>query len=443
MPPGPSTTTWPAGPTRSTGPGLAPVRTVLANGAVLLAKETSTMAAVTINLTVRAGSICDPADAGGATYLLSRVIDRGTLGTASTTPRSADDIAEALDSRGIGLGLSVTRHLFSLVCTCLSEDFEAVMALVADIIRAPALPDAELTTRKGEVVTSIRQDEDNPGARSVEALMALLYPDPHPYGFRIKGRADVIEQLTRDRLLALHAERFAPSELAVAVVGDVEVGRAEAVVSRVFGDWTTPLPAAVSFARIEPHAGRRRLVIPMMNKAQADIAYGFTALKRADPMYYACWLMNHAFGQYSMSGRLGDRIREQQGMAYYVGSTLDANLMEGPLLIRAGVSPENVDRAIASIDEEVGRLVRDGLTQKEIDDSRRFLIYAMPRSLETNASIANFLQNTECYGLGLDYDVRLPGLLQAVTLEEANAAARRLLDPERATVVIAGPYEGV
>jgi zinc protease len=198
----------------------------------------------------------------------------------------------------------------------------------------------------------------------------------------------------------------------------------------------------VPFAHVAPQGVRRRLVIPMMNKAQADVAYGFTTLTRTDPSYYACWLMNHAFGQYSMSGRLGDRIREKQGMAYYVYSSLDANLMEGPLLIRAGVSPENVDRAIASIDEEVGRLVGDGLTQAELDDSRRFLIHSMPRALETNASIANFLQSAALYGLGLDYDVRLPGLLQAVTLDEANAVARRFLDPDRATVVIAGPYEG-
>jgi zinc protease len=179
----------------------------------------------------------------------------------------------------------------------------------------------------------------------------------------------------------------------------------------------------------------------MMNKAQADVAYGFTTLKRADPSYYGAWLMNHAFGQYSMSGRLGDSIREKQGMAYYVYSSLDANIMEGPMLLRAGVSPENVDRAIASIDEEVGRLVRDGLTQAELDDSRRFLIYAMPRSLETNSSIANFLQNAELYGLGLDYDLRLPDLLRGVTLDDANAVARRFLDPEKATVVIAGPYD--
>jgi len=414
---------------------------VLSNGAVVLAKQTRTMPAVTINLAVRAGSVCDPPDAAGAMYLLSRVVDRGTRATASSPARSAEDIAEALDSRGIVMGLTVTRHLLSLVCTCLAEDFEAVMALAGDIIRVPSLPEDELATRKGEVITSIRQDEDNPGVRATEALMAQLYPAPHPYGFPAKGRADVVESLTRDRLLALHAARFAPSEVSVVVVGDVEVERTADVAGTVFGGWSAPTPPPIGATPVVAATVRRRTVIPMMNKAQADIAYGFTTLTRADPTFYASWLMNHAFGQYSMSGRLGDSIREKQGMAYYVYSTLDANVMPGPLLIRAGVSPENVDRAVASIDDEVGRLGRDGLTQTELDDSRRFLIHAMPRSLETNSSIANFLQNAELYGLGLDYDLRLPGLLQGVTLDAANAAARRFLDPARATVVIAGPYD--
>jgi zinc protease len=207
----------------------------------------------------------------------------------------------------------------------------------------------------------------------------------------------------------------------------------------VFGGWkaaTSPGPAA---AIVPAVSARRTAVISMMNKAQADIAYGFATLRRADPDYYACWLMNHAFGQYSMSGRLGDSIRERQGMAYYVYSTLDANVMEGPLLIRAGVSAANIDRAVASIDEEVRKIASEGLTQKELDDSRRFLIYAMPRALETNAGIANYLQTAEFFGLGLDFDLRVPDLLAAVTLEDANAAARRFLSVDRATVVIAGP----
>src|SRR2546423_13424106 len=84
-------------------------------GAVILTRRTRTTPAVTINIGIRAGSVCDPADAPGAMYMLSKVIDRGT------TVRSGDDIAEALDSRGISLGISVTRHLFSFICTCLAD----------------------------------------------------------------------------------------------------------------------------------------------------------------------------------------------------------------------------------------------------------------------------------------------------------------------------------
>jgi zinc protease len=178
----------------------------------------------------------------------------------------------------------------------------------------------------------------------------------------------------------------------------------------------------------------------MMNKAQADIAYGFTTIHRDDPAYYALWLANHVFGQYSIGGRLGDSIRERQGMAYYASSSLDATPINAPLLIRAGVSPANVDRAIASIDQEVSRLLNDGVTHKELEDSRRYLIGALPRSLETNAAIATFLQQAEFFRLGLDYDVQLPDLLRAVTVDEANAVARRVIDEHRAAVVIAGPY---
>jgi len=389
--------------------GLAPTRTTLDNGVAVLAKEIRTTPAVTINLAVRAGSICDSADAPGATHLLSRVIDRGT------TTRSADEISEELDNRGIALTIGVTRHVFAIVCTCLAEDFDAVFALLGDILMSPTVPESELATRKGEVITGIRQDDDNPAVRASETLMALLYPN-HPYGRRTKGTIEVVEALTRARLVRLHAERFAPSGLIAVVVGDVAVSRAAA-------------------------AGRRRVVISMMNKAQADIAYGFTAIARADPAYDAFWLMNNALGQYAIGGRLGDSIRERQGMAYYVSSSLDANVVEGPLVVRAGVSPQNVDRAIASIDEELVRLTRDGLTEKEFAESRQYLIGSMPRRLETNDGIAHFLQTLEFFRLGLDYDVRLPALLGAVTLDETLAAARRVLDPERATVVIAGPYE--
>ena len=414
--------------------GLTPTRSVLSNGLVVLAKQSGMTPSVTIHLAVLAGSAADPEGHAGATWLLSRVIDRGT------TTRSAADIAEELDSRGITLTVTVTRHLFSLVCTCLADDFEPVLALVGDILMAPSIPDEELATRKKQVITAIRQDEDNPAVRATETLMALLYPNEHPYGRPTKGTIDTVEALSRDRLLALHRERFAPGATTAVIVGDVEPARAHAATERVLGGWRHPAAPLVAPPPAVRASARRCVVVPMMNKAQVDIAYGFTTIARRDRRYYDFWLMNNIFGQYALGGRLGDSIRERQGMAYYVSSSLDANVAEGPLVVRAGVSPANVDRAIASVDEQIASLVRDGVTQQELDDSRQFLIGSIPRALETNAAIANFLQTEEFFGLGLDYDERLPDLLRAVRLEAVNAAARDAVAVDRATIVVAGPY---
>jgi len=420
--------------TPATSGGLTPVRSTLDNGVVVLARETRKTPAVAINLAVRAGSVCDPPDAPGATNLLARVIDRGTAS------RSADQIAEEIDGCGITLSINVTRHLFSVVCTCLSKDFESVLALLGDVVMAPSVPESELATRRGEVITAIRQDDDSPSVRASESLMALLYGEQHPYGRRTKGSVEVVESLTRERLLTLHRDRFAPSELTLVVVGDVATGRTVEAAQRVFSGWRAKKPARVALPSAMRATERRQLVIPMMNKAQTDLAYGFTTITRDNPAYYAYWLMNVALGQYAIGGRLGDSIRERQGMAYYVSSSFDANVLEGPLAIRAGVSPANVERAIASIDEELVRLRRDGLEAKELQDMKQYLIGSMPRALETSGGIANFLQTMEFFGLGLDYDRRLPGLLSDVTLEQVHEAARQAVDPARATIVISGPY---
>ena len=125
--------------------GLSPTRSTLDNGVVVLARETRKTPAVAINLAVRAGSVCDPIDAPGATNLLARVIDRGTA------TRSADQIADEIDGHGITMSINVTRHIFSIVCTCLSKDFDGVLALLGTCM-SPSVPDHELSTRRGEVI---------------------------------------------------------------------------------------------------------------------------------------------------------------------------------------------------------------------------------------------------------------------------------------------------
>jgi len=415
--------------------GLEPTRTALQNGVVVIAKETRKTPAVTINLAVKAGSACDPFDGLGTVHLLSRVIDRGTA------TRSALDIADQLDGRGVSLTTTVTRHVFSMTCTCLADDFEAILELAGDVLTAPRIPDAELATRRGEVITSLRQDEDNPAVRASDGVMALLYGPDHPYGRPAKGTLDSVGRISRDDLLRLHARRFAPSALTIVVVGDVAAHRVVEAVSRVLGDWRTEGPQPLAVPHAPSTTERRVRVVSMPNKAQADIAYAFTTIARADKAYYALSLLNNALGQYALGGRLGDSIRERQGMAYYVSSAFSANVVEGPLTIRAGVSAANVDRTVQSIDAELDRLLAEGLTERELTESRQYLIGSLPRALETNEGIAQFLQTAEFFDLGLDFDRRLPELLCSVTLDQTQELARRYLDPRRASIVIAGPYQ--
>jgi zinc protease len=415
--------------------GLAAARHVLDNGMVVISKEAHTVSAVTIHVGVKAGSIYDANALIGLSHLASRVLDRGTQ------EKTTDQIAEALDERGVSLTVGANRHVMNVSCTCLAEDFEAMLELVGEIVMRPAFPDREIDTRKGEVLNAIRQDEDNPAAMAMQALFMMLYPNQHPYGRPSKGSVDSVGRIERKDLLEFHDARFAPSATTTVIVGDVERERAVAAAERVFGPWRKRAEKEIVLTHPPTDRRREERVISMMNKAQADIGYGFTTIVRSDPRYYAFTLMNNALGQYGIGGRLGDSIRERQGMAYYVFSSFDANVVEGPLIVRAGVSPANVDRAITSIDDEMRRMTAEGMTPGELDDCKQYLIGSIPRLLETNGAIATFLQTAEFFGLGLDPDLRLPSLLEAVTLEDVNAAARQTLNANRAALVVAGPYQ--
>lgn len=412
--------------------GLCPVRAVLPNGLVLLAQENPTAPAVAINASFDAGSLHDPLDLPGVAYLTGKTIDRGTA------YRPAEAIAELLDDRGVALRVSVSRHSFTVSCVCLVDDFDALLALIAEIVRRPVFPPDEIEKRRVDAITSIRQDDDNTAVRAGDAVLAMLFGAEHPCGRSPKGTTGALRTIGRSELLAFHANCLVPSALRVAVAGDISPDAVVELGTRIFQDWRGPeysLPVVAP----PPRPRRRIWSIPMPGKSQADIAYGFTTVRRLDPRYYAFWLMNNVLGQFGLGGRLADNIRERQGMAYYAYSTLEATVAEGPMVIRAGVDPDNMERTIEAIDAEVSALCASGPTPEEFADSQESLIGSIPRLLETNEGIAEFLQTAEYFGLGLDYDRQLPQLLRDVTIHQVREAAREALHPGRAAIAIAGP----
>ncbi len=414
------------------------MRVTLENGVTILAKSNHTTPAVSTLIGVRNGAYSDPPERDGTAALCARVLDRGTV------TRSADAIADDLDGRGASLSVAAGRHQIALAATCLADDFSAVLALAADIARHPRFADQEIETRRDNLITSIRQEEDSPASMAADAFAKALY-GAHPYARKVRGTIPGIEAIRRQDLVRFHQKGFDPAAITVIVVGDVEEDAAIAAVAKLFADWTpVTKPAAEKTVLKVPDAvapaARSLVAVPMMNKAQADVVYGFVGIRRSDPDYTSYSVMNNALGQYAIGGRLGDNIRERQGMAYYVFSSLDATFGHGPFSIRAGVAAANVEKTIASIDAELTAIVEKGFTAQEIDESKSYMIGSIPRQLETNAAIAAFLLTADTFNLGMDYDQRLPGLLGAITKESADAAARRLLDPSRATIAVAGPW---
>jgi zinc protease len=415
--------------------GLTPERALLDTGAVVTVQETTTTPAVTIDASFRAGSVSEPPDLPGLAYLVARVLDRGT------EHRTADRLAEELDDRGVSLFVTATRHTLRISCTCLAQDFDDMLSLVVDVARRPIFPDDEIAKRRAETITAIRQDEDNPAVRAVESAFDLMYGVGHPYARRSKGTPESLERVTREAMVAFHRRHVVPASLSLVVVGDVRAPRVVERAAEELAGWNGSLPEPVLVPPPETATARRRRVIAMPGKPQTDIAYGFTTIRRLDPRYYAYWMMNNILGQFGLGGRLAENIRERQGMAYYAFSSCDPNVGEGPLLVRAGVDPANVERAVAAIDQEVRELGIGGPTPTEVAETRDYLIGSIPRLFETNQSIAAFLQTSELFGLGLDHDQRLPSLLAAVTREEIAAAAAEVLRPEVASLAIAGPHE--
>jgi zinc protease len=226
----------------------------------------------------------------------------------------------------------------------------------------------------------------------------------------------------------------------LAVAGDVDPSQVAEVVEQCFGDWQTPAPARPTIERIR-RTDAPCIRVAMANKVQSDLVVGTYAVPRSDPAFYALRVANTLLGQFGMMGRLGERVREEEGLAYYCYSSFVAEQEDGVWLAAAGVPPTAVDDAIESILSEFERLGTQPVPADELADSQAYLTGVVPLTLETNDGVASTLLSIAWHDLGLDYLQRYPGLIYGVTPSDVQRVAATYLDPRRCVRAIAGPEE--
>jgi zinc protease len=179
----------------------------------------------------------------------------------------------------------------------------------------------------------------------------------------------------------------------------------------------------------------------MPQKSQSDIVVGWPGPLRSAPDYLDASMANTILGVFGMMGRLGQKVREEQGLAYYAYSRLHGGLGPAPWYISTGVDPDNVELALESIFQEVNRLRSEPVPEEELADSQAYRKGSLPVGLETSGGLASVITDIELYELGLDYLHKLPAKLESITIQSVQMAAVKYLDTEQVVIAVAGPQE--
>jgi len=282
--------------------------------------------------------------------------------------------------------------------------------------------------------------EDNTRVVSERTWRELAYPATHPYHRLTVGTADTVSAATRDDLSAFHTGWYGPNQTTLIVVGDVALDDARGAAEKVLGDWPAARSERVEATLPASDVPAKELrEVAMVGKTQADVSIGLPTLDRGSPDYYALSFANHILGRMYFMGRFGEKVRDEQGLAYYAYSELHGSYGRGAWLMRAGVNPRNLDKALGSIDAELKRFLGDGPTPAEQADGVSSLLGSLPRQLETNEGAAAVMGEIELYDLGLDYLERYADIVQSLTREQVTEVARRWIDLDHLVTAIAGP----
>ena len=276
-----------------------------------------------------------------------------------------------------------------------------------------------------------------PGSVAARRFSEALFGRQHPYGAAIDGYQETVSALPRQALQDFHARYFTPQGGVLAIAGDVDAARVLDTIQAHFGDWRGAAVDQPAVVHVRRPGARQHTAMP--GKVQSDIVIGAYGVRRADPDFYSVRVANCILGQFGMMGRLGERVREEQGLAYYSYSAAVAEQEDGVWFASAGVNPDDVEAAIASILTEFDRLGSEMVGAEELADSQAYLTGVVPLMLETNEGVASTLLNMEWYGLGLDYLQRYPALINGVTAADVQRVAARYLRPDACIIATAGP----
>jgi len=410
-------------------PAPAVHREVLPNGIVLLVAERPAIPIVAVRVYTHAGAVNDPPDRAGLANLTGALLTRGTA------KRTGQQLDSAIEFVGGRVDAGAGRDGLVVWLSVLKRDLTLGLDLLGEVVLTPAFPEAELKRKVTEIQAGLQRMEENPGAVASRALAKLVFPG-HPYGMPVEGTRESVGALTRDDVVRFYREHARPDATIVAVVGAVTVDEARREILARFGAWPRPAtpPAAVPVAAPGP-APRREAIT--RDLTQTTVLLGRQGVTQSDPDYYPLTVASYILGGGSTS-RLYTRVRDEGGLAYDVRSHLAPGKHGARFLVSTQTRAAEAAKAVAFIEEELNRMRRDPVTERELTSAKDYLIGSFPLRLDTSSKMADFIVAVEDLGLGLDYADRYREVIGRVTAADVQRVAAKYFDPAGFNRVLVG-----
>ncbi len=362
------------------------------------------------------GASQDPPAKPGVGNMVASLLDEGSGDLDSRT------FHERLDRRAIELSFSSSRDTFRGSLRMLKENKDEAFELLASALSAPRFDGTDVERIRNQVLSSLRRESTNPSSLAGRKFLEVAYGD-HPYGRPANGTLASVPTINVADLRDYVARVIARDTLRIAVVGDVDPETLGRLLDKTFGGLQAK-------ARLTPIAD----VVAAKPPQRAFIP--LDGILRHDPDFMAGYVVNHILGGGGLSSRLYREVREKRGLAYSVYESLMWMQHSALFIGNTGTRADRAGETVDAVEQEIRRIAEEGPTQKELDDAKSYLKGSQMLALDTSSKLAQALLQYQLDKLPIDYIEKRNALVDAVTLEDARRASKRLWGQGLLTVIV-------
>ncbi len=404
----------------------------LANGLRLLVREDARLPLVSVSSVFRSGLLAETPETNGITRLLARTLLKGTK------TRTAEQIADQIEAVGGSISSDAGNNSLSVSVHIMKPDLKLGVELLSDVLLNATMPEKAVAREKEVQIAGVKQEDEQLMTVARNILRQALF-DHHPYALRANGSVDSVQRLTQKDLLGFRDRYLVAKNGVISIFGNVQAAEVKQLFEKALGPMK-PGALALTDARAPDPLSKVTEVESKKEKAQGVMMVGYRGVDVFNEDRHALELIDEASSD--LGSRFFIRIREQMGLAYYVGASQMQGLVPGLFAFYLGTDPQKIAPVKTALLDEIRKLASEGLTNEELLRAKKKLVGQQQIALQSNDSFGYQCALDELYGLGFDHYKSLERDVEAVSLDEIKRVAAKYFRDQPYVLATVRPPEG-